>query len=221
MPLGDARDDNASTGYIIDGTSTLAIQNGSQVKFNSHVNGTGTISTDTSGNAFSFTSNNAGDNFTGILALGDSTFDLSGLNTQALARATLRVRTDSITTVGAGEQRIGSLTFAGGTVDFGSVAPGNTLAENRVQTTRDLDLNGQGTIKVGVDAMVNEYPAAANNLPLLSQDDANTTIKLAGSDGTVTGNGGSLTLTDASGNVITDAVTDSITQNGTEVAQGT
>lgn len=221
LPLGDARDDNASTGYILDGTSTLAIQNASQTTFNSHVSGTGTISTDTNGSAFSFTGNNAGDNFAGTLALGDSTFDLSGLNTQALSQATLRAGTGSVTTAGAGEQHIGGLTFAGGTVDFGSIAPGNTLADNTIQTRRDLDLNGSGTVKVGIDNMVNEYPAAANKLPLLSQDDANTTIKLAGSDGTVTGNGGSLTLADASGNRITDSITDAILQNGNVVAQGT
>lgn len=221
LPLGDAKDDNASTGYTLDGTSTLAIQNASQTAFNSHVSGTGTISTDTNGSAFSFTGNNAGDNFAGTLALGDSTFNLNGLNTQALGQATLRAGTDSVTTVGAGEQHIGGLTFAGGTVDFGSVAPGNTLADNTIQTSRDLDLNGSGTVKVGIDNMVNEYPAAANNLPLLSLDDVNTTIKLAGSDGTVTGNGGSLTLTDASDNVITDSITDAILQKGNVVAQGT
>ncbi|MGL5421709.1 MAG: autotransporter outer membrane beta-barrel domain-containing protein [Serratia fonticola] len=221
LPLGDARDDSASTGYTLDGTSTLAIQNGSQTAFNSHVNGTGTISTDTSGSAFSFTGNNAGDNFAGTLALGDSAFDLSGLNTQALGHATLRAGTDSVTTVGAGEQHIGGLTFAGGIVNFGNVAPGNTLADNTIQTTRDLDLNGSGTVKVGIDNMVNEYPVAANNLPLLSQDDTNTIIKLAGSDGTVTGNGSSLTLADASGNVITDGISDDILQNGNVVAQGT
>ncbi|HFZ0820225.1 TPA: autotransporter outer membrane beta-barrel domain-containing protein [Enterobacter cloacae] len=221
LPLGDAKDDNASTGYTLDGTSTLAIQNASQTAFNSHVSGTGTIITDTNGSAFSFTGNNAGDNFAGTLALGDSTFDLNGLNTQALSEATLRAGTDSVTTVGAGEQHIGGLTFAGGTVDFGSVAPGNTLADSTIQTSSDLDLNGSGTVKVAIDNMVNEYPAATNNLPLLSQDDANTTIKLAGSDGTVTGNGGSLTLADASGNIITDSITDDILQNGNAVAQGT
>jgi autotransporter family porin len=221
LPLGDTKDDNDSTGYTLDGTSTLAIQNGSQTAFNSHVSGTGTISTDTNSRAFSFTSNNAGDNFAGTLALGDSTFALNGLNTQALGQATLRVGVDSVTTVGAGEQHIGGLTFAGGTVDFGNVAPGDTLAENTIQTIRDLDLNGSGTVKVGVESMVNEYPTAANKLPLLTQDDANTTIKLAGSDGAVTGNGGSLTLVDAGDNVITDAFTDDIIQNGSAVAQGT
>ncbi|MDE7590822.1 autotransporter outer membrane beta-barrel domain-containing protein [Enterobacter bugandensis] len=221
LPLGDARDDNAGTGYIIDSTSTLAIQHESPVAFNSHVSGTGTIRSDTGGNAFSFTSNNAGDNFAGIMALGDSAFALDGVNTQALGQATLLAGTDSVTTVGAGEQRIGGLMFAGGIVDFGHVAPGNTLADNTIQITRDLNLNGSGTVIVGVDNMVNEYPSALDHLPLLSQDDANTFIKLAGSDGSVTGNGGSLTLRDASGKVITSGVTRDIIQNGKDVAQGT
>ncbi|HDX8593009.1 TPA: autotransporter outer membrane beta-barrel domain-containing protein [Aeromonas dhakensis] len=221
LPLGDAKDDNANTGYTIDSTSTLAIQNASQTAFNSHVSGTGAISTDTNGLPFSFTGNNAGDNFAGTLVLGNSAFDLNGLNTQALGHATLRAEMDSVTTVGAGEQHIGGLTFAGGTVDFGSIALGNTLADNIIQTTRDLDLNGSGTVRVDIDNMVNEYPAAVNNLPLLSQDDVNTTIKLVGSDGAVSGSGGSLTLADASGNIITDSITYDILQNGSGVAQGT
>lgn len=221
LPLGDAKDDNASTGYTIDGTSTLVILNDSPTAFNSHVSGKGTISTDTSGHTFSFTSNNAGGNFTGTLALGNSAFELSGLNTQALSQATLQVGPDSVATVGSGEQLIGGLKFAGGTIDFGNVAPGNTLATNTIRTADDLNLNGSGIVRVGVDNMVNEYPATANNLPLLSQDDANTTIKLAGSASTVTGNGCNLMLADVSGNVITDSITDAILQNGKVVAQGT
>lgn len=220
LPLGDAKDDNVGTGYTIDSTSTLIIQNDSQTAFNSHVSGTGTIITDTSGSAFSFSDNNAGDNFAGTLELGDSTFALSGLNTQALSQATLRAGADSLTTVGDGQQQIGSLAFAGGTIDFGIVSPGNTRTEKTIQTTNTLDLNGRGTVKAGIDNMVNEYPVAANNLPLLSQDDTNTTIKLAGSDSAVTGTGGSLTLTDASGNVITSSITDDIVQNSKVVAQG-
>lgn len=221
LPLGDALDDNASTGFVIDATSTLAIQNNNATAFNSHVSGTGTISTNTGGNTFDFTTNNVSDNFAGTLALGNSTFDLSGLNTRAINQATLKSGADSVTTVGAGMQHIGGLVFDGGTVDFGRVAPGNTLSDNSVQTAGDLNLNGSGTVRVGIDNMINEYPVAAGDLSLLAQDDTNTVIKLAGSDGTVTGNGGSLTLTDANGNVITDSVTESILQNGDVVAQGT
>ncbi|EIC86228.1 autotransporter outer membrane beta-barrel domain-containing protein [Serratia sp. M24T3] len=221
LPLGDATDDNINTGYNIDGTSTLAIQNSGATTFKSHLSGNGTVSTNTGGNAFSFDSNNAGDSFAGTLALGNSTFILSGLNTQALNQATLRAGAGSITTVGNGVQHIGGLAFDGGTVDFGSIAPGNTRAENTIQTGRDLNLTASGTVKVGVDNMINETPAADNNIPLLSQDDKTTTIRLAGSDGTVTGNAGSLALVDANGNVITDSVTDGILQNGSLVALGT
>lgn len=221
LPLGDALDDNASTGFSIDTTSTLAIQNSSATAFNSHVSGAGRISTNTAGNAFDFTANNADNNFSGALALGNSTLNLSGLNTQALTLATLKAGTDSLTTVGNGVQNIGGLAFDGGTLDFGRVAPGHTLADNTIQTSRNLDLRGSGVVQVGIDNMVNVYPVLANNVPLLVQDDANTGIKLAGSDGTVTGSGGSLTLIDANGNVITDSITDNILQNGEEVALGT
>lgn len=221
LPLGDALDDNASTGFSIDTTSTLAIQNSSATAFNSHVSGDGTISTNTAGNAFDFTANNAANNFSGMLALGNSTLNLSGLNTQALTQATLKSGTSSLTSVGNGVQNIGGLAFDGGTLDFGRVAPSHTLADNTIQTSRNLDLRGSGVVQVGIDNMVNIYPVLVNNVPLLVQDDANTGIKLAGSDGTVTGSGGSLTLIDANGNVITDSITDGILQNGEVVALGT
>lgn len=221
LPLGDARDDNSATGFSIDSTSMLAVRSSSAIVFNSHLSGVGTISTDTAGNAFNFTSNNASDNFGGTLALGHSTLDLSGQNSQALSQATLKAGTDSVTTVGNGTQHIGGLVFSGGIVDFGNVAPGDTLSNNIIQTRNDLNLNGSGTIRVGIGNMLHEHPVAAGHVPLLSQDDKNTTIKLAGSDGTVAGSGGSLTLTDASNNIITDSVGKDIIQNGTIAAHGT
>ncbi|MGK3195176.1 autotransporter outer membrane beta-barrel domain-containing protein [Enterobacter ludwigii] len=221
LALGDAADDNIHTGFVIDQSSTLAIRNDNAVLFNSHVSGTGTISTDTAGNAFDFTTNNAADNFAGTLLLGYSTFGLSGLNAQALSQATLKAGAGSITTVASGVQHIGSLVFDGGTVDFGRIAPGDTLASNTIQTRNNLDLSGTGTVQVAIDDMVNVHPVPATLIPLLAQDDATTTLKLAGSDGTVTGNGGSLILTDGDGNVITDSVTKNILQGGQSVAQGT
>lgn len=221
LQLGDDADDNANTGFAIDSNSTLAIQISAATEFNGHLSGTGTVSTNTGGKAFDFTANNTNDGFQGTLALGNSIFDLSGQNTRALNQATLKAGAGSITTVGAGTQNIGGLSFDGGTVDFGSVAPGDVLANNTIQTSRELNLNGSGTVRLGVNSMVNEHPVANNNTPLLSQDEVNTTIKLAGSDGTVTGNGGSLTLTDSAGNVISDSVTEDILQDGTVVAEGT
>jgi len=221
LPLGDAADDNANTGFTIDGTSTLAIRNASAVAFNSHLSGTGTISTDTAGSAFNFTANNASDNFAGTLSLGDSTLALSGLNTQALSQATLKAGANSITTVGSGVQNIGGLAFNGGTVNFGAVAPGDTLADHSIQTSHTLDLSGSGTVQVGINDMINIYPTPAAHVPLLAQDDVSTTLRLAGSDGTVTGTGGSLSLVDGDGNVITDSVKKDILQNGQAAAQGT
>lgn len=221
LALGDAKNDNANMGYNIDANSTLAIKNDDAVAFKSHLSGTGTLSTDTGGKAFNFTDNNAGDKFAGTLALGNGTLDLSGRNTQALTDATLQAGKDSITTVGSGEQHIGGLAFDGGTVDFGSVAPGNTRASNTLQTAKNLDLSGSGTVKVNVGNALNDRPTPAGDVPLLSQDDANTTIKLAGTDDKVTGGGGSLTLVDGDGSVISNGVTKDIIQDGNSVAEGT
>lgn len=221
LPLGDAADDNASTGFAIDSSSTLAVRNSNAVAFHSHVGGTGTIRTDTAGNAFNFTTNNAGDGFAGTLALGNSTLALSGLNTQALSQATLEAGTNSVTTIGSGLQHIGGLSFDGGTVNFGTTAPGNTLAASTIQTRHNLDLRGSGTVQVSVENMVNTHPTPATQVPLLAQDNTSTALKLAGSDGTVTGNGGSLRLIDGDGNVITDSVAKDILQGGQTVAKGT
>ncbi|MEG2734305.1 MAG: autotransporter outer membrane beta-barrel domain-containing protein, partial [Hafnia sp.] len=221
LSLGDSSDDNLNTGFDIDSTSYLVVKNSNKTAFNSHLSGAGTISTNTDGNSFNFTSNNEKDNFKGILALGNSTFDLSGLNTSALAQATLKASADSITTVGTGQQNIGGLVFDGGTIDFGSIALGNTLSDRSIQIRGDLNLNGSGVVKIGMESMVNVHPIIPNNVGLLSQDDVNTSVKLVASDGLVIGNGGSLILKDKEDRIITDNITNDILQNGLTVAMGT
>lgn len=64
----------------------------------------------------------------GTLALQNSTFELAGLNTQALAKATLSAGEGSLTHVGKGEQNIGGLAFNGGTVSFDGVTPGQNAS---------------------------------------------------------------------------------------------
>ncbi len=219
--LGDNKDDRAGTGYDIESGSTLAVKNAGSVAFSSHLSGAGTLSTDNNGNAFNFTANNAVNDFTGTLALGHSTFDLGGLNTQALSHAVLLAGQGSITTVANGNQQIGGLGFDGGTINFGTVSPGQTVADNHIQTSSQLDLSGRGTVQADTGDALNAHPVPADTTPLLSQDDGNATICLAGSDGTVTGSGGNLTLTDSTGNVISDSVTAGIMQNGQTVANGT
>ncbi|WP_053075197.1 autotransporter outer membrane beta-barrel domain-containing protein [Pluralibacter gergoviae] len=223
LKLGDSEDDNASTGFSIDSGSTLAIENGAATDFTGHLSGTGTVSTDTSGKAFNFTSNNKADGFGGTLALGNSTLALAGVNTQALKNATLRADDKSITTVGSGQQTIGGLTFNGGTVVFGAVVPGNTVSDNTIQTSKNLDISGKGSVKVSLGDAVNYAPDVNDKVQLLKQDDGENLIKLAGSGGTVTGNGSALTLKDSSGSVISSGKMTHIvnTAGGPTVAEGT
>lgn len=223
LRLGDDGDDNANTGFSIDSGSTLAIKNDADTAFSGHLAGNGTVSTDTGGNAFNFTDNNKADGFAGTLALGHSTLALEGNNTEALKNATLRADSESVTTVGSGRQQIGGLTFNGGTVVFGAVAPGNTVTDNTIQTTRDLNISGAGTVQVDLGDAVNYAPDVNDKVQLLKQDDGENLIKLAGSDGTVTGNGSALTLQDASGNAISDGKVTNIVnaQGGPTVAEGT
>lgn len=220
LALGDLQNDQSGTGYSLDSSGKLNIENDNAVAFNSHLSGTGTVSTNTNGNSFSFTTNNAGDNFNGTLALGNSAFNLTGLNTQALSMAMLALGIDSVTTVGDGTQNIGGLSFNGGEIDFGTVSPGGDVASTSIQTLNSLDLSGTGFVKVDIGNAENTSPGTNDNLPLLQQDDDNSVIKLASSQGSVIGDAGGLTLVDSTGNIISDSVTRNITQNGTVVAQG-
>ncbi|HAN4252065.1 TPA: hypothetical protein IFB71_004758, partial [Escherichia coli] len=72
--------------------------------------------------------------FAGTLKLGTSSFALEGLNTSGLTHAMLMSETGNITTVGSGVQQIGGLGFNGGTLIFGSVMPGDTIASNSIET---------------------------------------------------------------------------------------
>ncbi|MCQ6311416.1 autotransporter outer membrane beta-barrel domain-containing protein [Citrobacter portucalensis] len=218
--LGDAKDDAANTGYSIDTNSTLQLNATSDMAFNSHLSGTGTVSVDASGKAFDFTANNAADGFQGTLALQNSTFELAGLNTQALAKATLSAGEGSLTHVGKGEQNIGGLAFNGGTVSFDGVTPGKTQADGTIHAGK-MDLSGRGTVQVDTGSVSNDRPQADTTLSLLEQDDAQELIKLATSDSAVQGGAGNLTLTDKDGNVISDGVVADIEQNDEVVAKGT
>lgn len=220
LPLGDAGNDGLNTGYTLDTGSTLAIVGRSDTTLRSHLGGSGTVVADTGGNAFGFDDNNAADNFAGTVELRNSRFDLSGVNTLAMSQATLKAAAGSITTVGSGTQTIGGLAFDGGTVDFGRLAPGDRMAANTLQTRRELNLGGSGTVRVGVDGMLNTPSVNADNVPLLAQDDGSTQVKLAASNGTVTGNASGLVLTRADGSLVTDALTVGILQDGASAAQG-
>ena len=218
--LGDSKDDASNTGYSIDANSTLQLNATSDLAFNSHLSGTGTVSVNASDKAFDFTANNAADGFQGTLALQNSTFELAGLNTQALTQARLKAGEGSITYVGRGEQNIGGLAFNGGTVSFDGVAPGKSQSDSTIHAG-EMDLSGSGIVQVDTGSVSNDRPQADTTLSLLEQDDAQELIKLATSDTTVQGGAGNLTLTDKDGNVISDGVVADIDQNGEVVAKGT
>ncbi|MFA3760485.1 autotransporter outer membrane beta-barrel domain-containing protein [Yersinia sp. 2466 StPb PI] len=221
LALGDSQDDNANTGFNLGDGSLLQVNNLNAVSFNSKLNGLGTMAVNTAGNAFDFTANAAQNAFNGVLALGHATFELAADNTAALVNATLKLGADSITTVGDGVQTIGGLAFDGGTVKFNTGTPGETVAKSTIHTTKEMNLLGTGTVVVDIDSVDNSQTPVNPVLPIMEQDDANTLLQLAVSDVAVQGNGGNLVLKDQNGNVITDATTADIAQNGTTVAKGT
>ncbi|MBY4888829.1 autotransporter outer membrane beta-barrel domain-containing protein [Pantoea sp. DY-15] len=224
LALGDAQDDAAGTGFSLSDDSTLRIRATGDTAFNSFIRGGGTLSAGADGHAFHFTGNNAaaaGRDFTGTLALTDATFALGGLNAQALTASRLLAGAGSTVSVADGVQRTGGLAFDGGTVAFNTGTPGESAAKSSVQTANLLDLSGSGTVQVNAGTVDNAPVLPPDTLPLMAQDDANTLLKLAGSDGAVTGSGGNLVLKDQNGNVISDALHTQITQNGLAVANAT
>ena len=221
LELGDDKADGTDTAFNIDEGSSLILNNTSDVVFKNHLAGNGTVKADLSGSAFTFTDNNKADAFSGTLELANSTFELADVNTLALGAARLKLSSGSIATVGNGQQNIGGMAFNGGTADFGAINPGVTVADNTIHTTNNLDISGQGVVKVALTGVINDNPLPANHLSLMAQDDAQTLVKIAGSSGTVTGSGGNLTLVDQNGNTITDAATVDIKQAGETVAKGT
>lgn len=214
---------NISTGDVTLTGGTLAVDTAQDWQFINSLNGNGTLSVDTAGNRFDFASASLTDNFGGVLALKDTLFSLGGTNTDALKNTLLKLGGGSEVTVGYGQQTVGGLAFDGGTLVMGSVTPGQTTAENSVQTTGQLDISGSGTVQITTAGSVsNDTPVPDTSVPLLAQDDGNILVQLVSADGSVTGSGGNLTLTDQNGSVISNGgATANILQNGNTVAQGT
>lgn len=223
LALGDNKDDTAGTGYSIDADSKLRILADKALDFASHLAGAGLVQVNlgSSDNAFAFTANNAGDVFAGTVELADSRFLLDGDNTGALSKATLKLSDGNITTVAKGSQTIGGLTFNGGTARFDTDTLGKAVAESYVETTGQLDISGRGQVQVMLNPVLNAQTLPDNTMNLMQQDDAQTGLKLAGSTGRVAGRGGNLTLIDQNGDIISDAVTAQVEQNGITVANAT
>ena len=181
------------------------------------------VSLDSSQSDFAFTGN-TGSDFAGTLKLGTSHFQLEGDNTSSLTLASLVTGNDSIVTVGTGEQQLGSLSFDGGTVQFGAVMPGDIIADNHITTSAGgtLDIGGKGTVQVTLGGgVINHVPASLSKKSLMEQDDATTLVQLAGAEGAVKGTGGQLNLLDEDGKLISDVQHLDIVQDGNTVAKGT
>jgi len=225
--LTTADDGSDNSAVVITNGSTLAVApaSGSFV-LNNAISGAGTITTDTGGGAFAFGNVNAartGTDFTGTLALGNSSFALQGQNTNALGKGTLRIDAGSVTTVGDGEQRIGGLHFNGGTLKFNASVPDEVVATSHI-TVDTLDATGSGTVQVVVPR---PYEMSGYDTPnafnLLEQDDVNIGTQLVAAATTLTSQGyaGNLALVDQDGNAITNAQQVDIAQGGDVVAKGT
>lgn len=212
---------NVGTNAVSLTGGTLAIDTLQDWDFINTLTGQGTLTVNTGGNVFDFSTSSLTDNFSGILALEDTLFYLADTNTAALKGMLLKVGQDATVDVGTGQQIIDGLSFDGGTLVFGNIIPGQTTTENILHTTGTLDISGQGTVQVTTGAAFsNDRPAPDTHIPLLEQDNSNILVQLASSDGGVVGNGGNLTLTDQNSNAVSDAVEADITQNGTVVATG-
>lgn len=214
---------NIGTNYVTMTGGTLAIDTAQDWQLINSLNGNGTISVNTAGNRFDFVSASLTDNFSGVLALKDTLFSLAGTNMDALKNTLLKLGSGSVVSAGNGQQTLDGLSFDGGTLATGIFIPGQTIAENTVHTTGQLDISGSGTVQVTLAGSVsNDTPVPDTSIPLLAQDDGNLLVQLVSAGGRVTGSGGNLTLTDQNGNVISDGgTTFDIAQNGNTVAKGT
>ncbi|EDW8418748.1 autotransporter outer membrane beta-barrel domain-containing protein, partial [Salmonella enterica subsp. enterica serovar Ohio] len=155
--------------------------------------------------------------------LSDTTFNLSGNNTTALTSAVVRAGSGSIIKVGQGTQAISGFSFDGGAVNFGSLTLGTQQPASSIQVADNLDISGNGAVRISTPTDVNDIPQAINSSrSLLELDDNNATVKLIdASSGIVKGNGGSLQLQDASGQVLSSSTQQHIIRLGKNVAKGT
>ncbi|MCU6420513.1 autotransporter outer membrane beta-barrel domain-containing protein [Klebsiella aerogenes] len=217
----------ADARWNIDSTSTLAMQDSTDLDFASHLQGDGLVTVDLGGqdHTFAFTDNNKADGFAGTVELTNSHFVLDGAttaNNQALSDATLKLGEGSITDVAKGTQQIGGLAFNGGTAVFDTDTVGKSVSDAYITTTGNLDISGTGNVQVNTDSPVFNGPTMPDNaVNLLAQDDGDISLKLAGSTGTVSAYGGNLTLLDRNGKAVTDAVSSAVMQNGETVANAT
>ena len=214
IQMGDTA---SSVGRIaIDGSSSLAFTTAGAYTLNHALSGAGLVDVQ-SGTTFDFGAG-SGNQFAGNVQMNSTDFALSGFNTTALTKAMLSVMGNNTTTVGSGVQRIGGLTFNGGTVDFGVSIPSDTVSANRIQADT-LDASGTGNVKIKHPLIDNGIPPVVGQVLGLLDQQTDTLVQLVAAT-TVTGAAGNLVLTDENGNVISNATGTAIYQNGVHAADG-
>ena len=213
---------NFGTGDIkIASNGVLIAETKGVFDFENQLIGDGTLIADNSNANFNFTSA-AGDQFAGDVLLKNNHFALENTNTTALTNATLHIGSGNITTVGTGKQNIGGLAFGGGTLVFGDISPGVSISDRYIETSKELDLTGNGKIQITDNGVFENLSQTPNTVaPLLQQDSAGVMVKLADAGGTVTGDGSNLTLIDQDGKVISNKVITTVVRNGYVAAEAT
>ncbi len=181
-------------------------------------NGTLNVAKNLASTAFDFGST-VGGAFSGIVNLTNTTFALSADNAAALARATLKLSDDSVTTVGTTDRTLHGLDLNGGTLIFDGSPPQSQA--NGVVTVTDLALNS-GTISItGAGNWENEHPVTPPNVSLLEQDRGDILLQLIDA-ANVTGNANDLELM-INGTTISagQGVQSTVQQGGYTVANAT
>lgn len=220
LQLGNGGSTGSIAGDIaVDANATLAIDHNNAFTLANRLTGTGLVTTDTQGQSFTFSAS-TGPDFSGTVAIGNSTFTLDGVNTTALTHAILRTDAGSVTTVADGNQHIGGLTFNGGTMLFDATAPSQIVADSLI-TAGVLNASGTGTIQINVpQPYTPDKPGTPNTSNLLQQDDGDIGVKLVSAT-TIIGSGGALVLEDQNGAPISAPETLDIAQQGNTVAEAT
>ncbi|MEG2683642.1 autotransporter outer membrane beta-barrel domain-containing protein [Citrobacter sp.] len=221
LQLGNGGTTGSVQGVIdIASGATLAVDWGADYTVNNTLTGSGLVAIKAAGNDVNFASAATGAGFNGVVDLQNATFTLGGVNTGALAAATLRLGSGSVTTVADGTQSIGSLVFNSGKAIFNATVPAQVDATSLVQANL-LDTSGTGTVQVTLPTpYVLPTPAPSTDLSLLEQDDVNLGTRLVAAN-TAIGSAGALELQDQNGNAITAAQQINIQQGGNLVALGT
>ncbi len=177
-------------------------------------NGTLNVAKNLASTAFDFGST-VGGAFSGIVNLTNTTFALSADNAAALARATLKLSDDSVTTVGTTDRTLHGLDLNGGTLIFDGSPPQSQA--NGVVTVTDLALNS-GTVSItGAGNWENESPVTPPNVSLLEQDRGDILLQLIDA-ANVTGNANDLVVDGTAITSGTQGVQSAIQQGGSTVA---